>query len=202
MKRTLSSFLLLLLLAAVAAPVAFAQGLTSPVATTPAAPPAGFRGDFLKEWDDLEHKLVALAQAVPQEKYTWRPGEGVRSFSEVFLHMAGANFGFLAMLGVQPPAGIDRQTYEKSTTDRAKIVENLKQSFDHVRQFVLKTSDADLEKPAKLFGRETTVRGVLYVLGTHQPEHLGQLIAYSRVNGLVPPWTAERQAQQQQKPKQ
>lgn len=178
---------------------AFAQGGASAAAR--AVPITGFRADFLDHWNYLEKRFVALAQAMPQEKYAWRPGEGVRSVSEVFLHVAGANFGFMAILGVQPPIELDHRTFEKSTTDRTKVVEYLKLSFDHVRQTVLKTSDADLEKSAKMFGHDTTVRVVLFTLATHLPEHLGQAIAYARMNGVAPPWTAERQAQQHEKPK-
>ena len=193
---------LLLLALLVAAPL---LGQSAAPAATPAAaameaPNPGFRADFLKEWDSLEKKFVGLAEAIPQEKYTWRPTPEVRSVSEVFLHVAGGNYFYLDGMGVPPPAGMDRKNYEKSTTDRAQTVEQLKQSFDRVRETVLKTSDADLEKPAKLYGQASTVREVLFTLVTHTPEHLGQIIVYARECGVVPPWTAERQARQKQPP--
>ena len=197
--RTISLLLLALL---VAAPLV---GQGAPPAATPAAaamevPKSGFRSDFLKEWDALEKKFVALAEAIPQAKYTWRPTPEVRSVSEVFLHVAGGNYFYLDGMGVPPPAGLDRKTFEKSTTDRAKIVEQLKQSFDLVRETMLKTSDADLEKPARLYGQPSTSREVFFVLVTHTPEHLGQMIVYARECGVVPPWTVERQARQKQQP--
>jgi uncharacterized damage-inducible protein DinB len=169
-------------------------------AQMPAAPTSGFRADFLHDWDDLANKAVRLAQAMPAEKYTWRPGPGVYSVSEIYLHLANGNFGLPRAIGIQPPAGIDLRTLMTSTTDKAKVVELLKQSFDHVREAVLKTSDADLAKPATMFGQATTVENVLYTLGTHQHEHFGLTIAYARMNGVVPPWTAERQAQHQHEP--
>jgi uncharacterized damage-inducible protein DinB len=183
------------LLAQSAAP---AQAAAPAAAATVEAPKSGFRADFLKQWDTLEKKFVGLAEAIPQEKYTWRPTPEVRPVSEVFLHVAGGNYFYLDGMGVPPPAGMDRKNYEKSTTDRAKVVEQLKQSFDLVRETVLKTSDADLEKPAKLYGQASTVREVLFALVTHTPEHLGQMIVYARECGVVPPWTAERQARQKQ----
>ncbi|MGH9669635.1 MAG: DinB family protein [Terriglobales bacterium] len=193
-----SLFIVLLL----AAPLLAQSGAPTAAAPSAAAameaPKSGFRADFLKQWDALEKKFVALAEAIPQEKYTWRPTPEVRSVSEVFLHVAGGNYFYLEGVGVPPPAGVDRKTYEKSATDRAKIVEQLKQSFDLVRGTVLKTSDADLEKPAKLYNQPSTVREVFFVLVTHQPEHLGQSIVYARECGVVPPWTAERQARQKQ----
>lgn len=198
MKRSLTNALVLALLLA-GATAACAQ---SAAPQAPAAPTSGFRADFLADWNDMAEKAVSLAQAMPAGKYNWRP-EGARSVSEIYLHIASGNYGLLRGMGIQPPAGMDPRTLEKSTTDKAKVVEILKQSFDHVRQAVLNTSDADLDKPARLFGQETTVRNVLYLLGTHQHEHFGLTIAYARSNGVVPPWTAARQAQQQQqKPKQ
>ena len=202
MKKDRSSVMFLLILCALAAPAAtFAQGTAPAAAVAPAAPTSGFRADFLADWDDMAQKAVSLAEAVPAEKYTWRPA-GARSVSEIFMHIASGNFGFMRMLGVQPPAGIDPRTLEKTVTEKTKAVEVLKQSFEHVRQVVLKTSDADLDKSATLFGQPSTIRNVLYIVGTHQHEHFGLSIAYARMNGVVPPWTAARQAQQQQKPKQ
>ncbi len=204
MKKARSSVMFLLILCALAAPAAtFAQG-TAPApaaAVAPAAPTSGFRADFLADWDDMAQKAVSLAEAVPAEKFTWRPA-GARSVSEIFMHIASGNFGFMRTLGVQPPAGIDPRTLEKTVTEKTKAVELLKQSFEHVRQAVLKTSDADLDKSVTFFGQPSTIRNVLYVVGTHQHEHFGLSIAYARMNGVVPPWTAARQAQQQQKPKQ
>lgn len=198
MKRGLSIVLLLAFLLT-GSSVAVAQS-TRPL--TPAAPATGFRADFLADWNDMAEKAVSLAEAMPADKYTWHP-EGARSVSEIYLHIASGNFGFPRALGIQPPPGIDPRTLEKSTTDKAKVVEILRQSFDHVRQAVLNTSDADLDKPIKLFGQPSTVRNLFYILGTHQHEHFGLSIAYARMNGVVPPWTAARQAQQQQqKPKQ
>jgi len=194
-------FLMLTLL--VALPL-LAQGGAPAQAAAPAAaaameaPQSGFRADVLKEWNALEKKFVGLAEAIPQEKYTWRPTPETRSVSETLLHVAGGNYFYLDGMGVPPPAGMDRKNYEKSTTDRAAIVEQLKQSFGLVREAVLKTSDADLEKPAKLYGQPSTVRQVLFTLVTHTPEHLGQMIVYARECGVVPPWTAARQARQQQ----
>ena len=166
----------------------------------PVAPTSGFRADFLADWDDMAKKAVQLADATPADKYTWRPGEGVRSVSEIFLHIASGNFGIPRALGIQPPAGIDPGKLEKSTTEKAKVVEVLKASFEHARQAILNTPDADLDKAITLFGQKSTARNLFYILGTHQHEHFGLTIAYARFNNVVPPWTAERQARQAQQP--
>ncbi len=84
-----------------------AAAQTSTPAAQPAAPTAGFRADFLADWDDMAKKAVSLAEAMPPEKYTWRPGEGVYSVSEIYLHLAGTNFGLAQVVGFAPPAGIE-----------------------------------------------------------------------------------------------
>jgi uncharacterized damage-inducible protein DinB len=166
------------------------------------APTSGYRAEFLRELADLETKYVRLAEQMPAEKYNWRPAEGVRSVGEVFLHVAAANFNLTRRLGTPAPAGFTPQGYEKSTTDKAKIVEQLKQSFAHMRGAALKASDADADKTMPWFGGSTiTQRGFLVFVVRHAGEHLGQSIAYARVNGIVPPWTEDAQkAQGQRRP--
>jgi len=154
------------------------------------APKAGFRADFLRQLADVEKKITSLAEAMPQEKYSWRPGEGVRSVSEVYMHIAGANYFLPSFAGVKPPSG--GRDLEKTVTEKAEVVATLKKSFDHVRQAVLKMSDADLDKPAKLFGRETNIEEVYFLIANHMHEHLGQSIAYARVNGVAPPWSEKK----------
>ena len=164
-----------------------------------AAPTSGARAEFLNELDYFESRFTKLTGAVPADKFTWRPGEGVRSVSEVYLHVCAANFNLTRLIGTQPPAGLDVRGLEKSTTDKARILQTLKDSFAHMRNAVLILSDADVEKKLTLFGKETTYRGAMIFILRHLGEHLGQSIAYARLNGVVPPWTEEQQRQQQQK---
>jgi len=176
----------------------FSVAASARQSTTPNTPTSGFRSEFLRGWDDLEKKVVGLAEAFPQEKYAWRPGQGIRSAGEVFAHVAAGNYGYMRWLGIQPPADVDMKTLEQ-ITDKEKITQLLKRSFDHVRQAVLRVPDSDLEKPVKMMNRDGTVREAIFFVATHQPEHLGQAIAYARMNNIVPPWTAERQAAQEKK---
>ena len=136
----------------------------------------------------LEGKYVGLAEAVPQDKYTWRPGEGVRSVSELFLHVTSANYRLPNVIGTPPPEDMNFEEYEKSTTDQAEIVAALKASFAHTRKAYENVADADLENAVKVFGRDSTNAGALITFNGHLSEHLGQGIAYARVNGVVPPW--------------
>lgn len=161
-------------------------------AATPAAPMTGYRAEFLKNMATVQDKYIRLAEAMPADKYTWRPAEGVRSVAEVFLHISTANMGLASRVGAKPPTGIDLQKLEKSTTDKAAIVATLRQSFDHLRNAVQNMSDADAEKTMPWFGGSTlTYRGFLLFMTDHAAEHLGQSIAYARMNGVTPPWSAQ-----------
>ena len=153
---------------------------------------------LLEQVTGLEKNFVRLAEAIPEEKYVWRPADGVRSVSEVLLHVAGANYNLPAALGVAVPPGVDVRNLEKSTSEKAKVIALLKASYAHARQAVEKLTEADLAKPIKLFRRETQAREAMLVLSHHMHEHMGQLIAYARVNAIVPPWTADEIQRQRQ----
>lgn len=160
---------------------------------TPAAPKTGFRAEILWQLDDVQKKIEDLAAAVPGEKYSWRPGEGVRSISEVYVHIVGSNYFFMTFLGVKPPMKMD-PGMEKSVTEKAEIAKMMKPSFDHFRHSVIDLNDKDLDKTTEMFGNTVTYRTVLITAISHLHEHLGQSIAYARMNGVVPPWTAAEQA--------
>ena len=186
----------LTLLLAVAVSSAAAQAPAGAPASAD-APTAGYRAEFLRDLADLETKYMRLAEQMPAEKYAWRPAEGVRSVGEVFLHVSAANFNLTRRLGTPSPAGFQPQGYEKSITDKAQIIDQLKQSFAHMRAAALKASDADADKTMPWFGGSTiTQRAFLVFIVRHAGEHLGQSIAYARVNGIVPPWTEDAQRQQ------
>jgi uncharacterized damage-inducible protein DinB len=151
-------------------------------------PKNGFRAEFLQDLDDVSKKIVELAGAMPASKYNWRPGPGVRSVSEVYMHIAGGNYLLATFAGAKPPS-YDTRNLEK-ITDKARVIEELKKSFEYLRMVALQGSDADLDKPIKMFGNDTTHRGALMSALNHLHEHLGQSIAYARMNGVVPPWSA------------
>jgi uncharacterized damage-inducible protein DinB len=173
--------------------IAAALPLAATAAAAQVAPKGtGFKAEYLAELTVAEDHLVRLAEAIPADKYTWRPAAGVRSFSEVFLHVAGSNFNLPRTLGVVPKEGMLTRDYWTSTTDKAKIVADLKRSFAFLRAGIEKLTDADAEKKMPFFDGENTYRGILYFFTRHTGEHTGQLIAYARVNGIVPPWSEGR----------
>lgn len=167
-------------------------------ATASTAPTAGYRAEFLEELAYYEQRYTSLATAMPAEKYSWRPGEGVRSVGEVFTHIIQANYGIARALGTPFPAGLDPKTISAISGDKPRVLQAMRDSFAHFRGAILALNDADADKPQKMFNRQTTLRGSSIMITGHFGEHLGQSIAYARVNGVVPPWTEG--FQQQQKP--
>ncbi|MCA9738656.1 MAG: DinB family protein [Gemmatimonadota bacterium] len=145
--------------------------------------------------NQVQDKMVALAEAIPEDRYDWRPGEGVRSVAEVFMHVAADNYVLAIPAGTPAPAatGITMDyagtvvPYENRSADKAEIVADLRASFQHLLGAMDRARDADA--PADMFGRSSTVGALWVMTTTHMHEHLGQAIAYARSNGVVPPWS-------------
>jgi len=156
----------------------------------------GYRAEVMAEVMIQEDKFTRLAEAIPAEKYTWRPAPDVRSFAEVFLHVSAANYNLYKLVGTPPPAGLDVRGLEKSTTDKTKVIATLKDSFAHAKDAIRAMPEADLEKSMDWFGGKNTERGILLFIVRHAAEHLGQSIAYARFGGIVPPWTEDAQKKQ------
>jgi len=159
----------------------------------------GYKAEVMAEVMVQEDKLTRLAEAIPADKYAWRPADDTRSFAEVMLHISAANYNLYKLVGTPPPTGIDLKNLEKSTTDKAKVVATLKDSFAHAKQAIKAVPDADLEKSMDWFGGKNTERGVLLFIVRHTAEHLGQSIAYARMAGVVPPWTEDARKKQPEK---
>ena len=161
----------------------------------------GYRSEVLSEVIVQGDKFVRLAEAIPADKYTWRPGPEVRSISEVLLHVAGANYNLYSMVGTKPPEGLNLKDFAKSTTDKAKIVATLKDSFAHAKKAITAMPDADLDKSMDWFGGKNTQRGILLFITRHGAEHLGQSIAYARMVNVTPPWTEDASKAAEEKKK-
>ncbi len=185
----------LLLLAGLSAGVVGARAQNSDSAATAdhTAPSYDMKGQSLFDLQAVQKKFVDLANALPADKFTWRPSADSRSFAEVFLHVAGERYGILGLMGVEPPAGFDGKTLEKSTTDRERIVEELNKSWDFAQKAINGMSNADFAKLLPKLGPQANAGDVVYILAADAHEHLGQSVAYARENGIVPPWTVEAQ---------
>ena len=151
----------------------------------------GVKKEIIAQIDDAGRKFVQLAEAIPADKYSWRPATGVRSIGEVYMHIVGANFMIPGIAGVKREKGVTlARDAEKSVTDKAQIIDLLKKSFEYAKLTVMDVPDAEMDASVNLFGSPSTKRGVMILNATHAHEHLGQSIAYARSVGVVPPWSA------------
>jgi uncharacterized damage-inducible protein DinB len=166
---------------------------TAGTPTDHTAPSYDMKAQALLDLQGVNKKCVELVQALPSDKLTWRPSPGTRSFAEVFLHVAGERYGILSMMGAKPPEGFKAREFEKSTTEKDRIVHELNQSWDFANKTISSMSNADFAKLLPKLGPQANEGDVVYMLVADAHEHLGQLIAYARQNGIVPPWTVQRQ---------
>jgi len=152
--------------------------------------PAG--KEFLDGLESLEKKLVSMAEALPDDKYAWRPGPGVRSFGEVMRHVQNDNLLWLSMVTRVPSEEqIATLTEEKGSLAKAELVRGLRESFLALRKAIEPMRAGALGADVRVFGQDMTRRGLFTFFLAHASEHLGQLIAYERVNGVVPPWSSK-----------
>jgi uncharacterized damage-inducible protein DinB len=144
------------------------------------------------EWGHVSRQLVALAEAIPADKFAWRPGPGVRSTGEVFMHIALANFYLLSVTGPKMPTEIKSNDMEKTVTAKSEVIDWLKRSLDAVKTARAQLKPGDLQRKVKINEKQVTVDGMYLRIIVHDNEHMGQLIAYARINGIVPPWSESR----------
>ena len=165
--------------------------ITLSAAAAPAqAPPEGIWKGYDGEWPHVSQQLISLAEATPVEKYSWRPAPGVRSTSEVYMHIAIANFYLLSVTGRKMPADLDMQM-EKTVTSKPEVIAWLKKSLQAVKTAHPAETPEDLKRTVKIYDRDATVDGMYLRIIVHANEHMGQLIAYARMTGVVPPWSKE-----------
>ena len=153
------------------------------------AQPEGIWQGYDPEWSHVSRQLIALAEATPQEKFAWRPGPDVRSTSEVYMHIVIGNFYLLSVTGPKMPAELSSLDMEKTVTGKAQVIDWLKRSLDAVKTAHATAKPADLRRKVKIQGVDADVDGIYLRIIVHANEHMGQLIAYARMNGITPPWS-------------
>jgi uncharacterized damage-inducible protein DinB len=179
-----------MVLAAVVTPFQ-AQGQAASANTSPAVIEV-----LMRDIATLEGKLIGLLDAIPEEKYDWRPGEGVRSVREVIMHVAADNYFLPTFAGMDAPVatGIKSgdypsvQAYENRKATKAVALTELRASFAHLRSAMEMGDEAFLAQSLDVFGTKMSGLDLAVMTTTHLHEHLGQAISYARSNGVVPPW--------------
>ena len=193
MRRPFIAAALALALAPLAPLAAHAQAVPASAGASREAALAA-RTAFLRDIDTLQSRFLALAEAIPAEKYAWRPAPGVRSIGEAFLHVASEYYVFTPLAFNATPSPViprSREGFEKFEADasKARVLEQLRAGFAYGRQAVSAVDPAALGGTRRFFGTEHDVVATASLMAGDLHEHLGQLIAYARVNGIKPPWS-------------
>jgi hypothetical protein len=153
---------------------------------------AAVKASFLADLETLHGKFVDLAQAFPQDKYTWRPMDGVRSVSEVFMLAAMEGYSFIpTSFGAKAADLGSREEMGKLRTlsDKTAVIDHLNKGFAHAKKELEGLDPATLTAKRKVMGRDMAVTDIALGIGGDLHEHLGQMIAYARTNHIVPPWS-------------
>jgi len=152
--------------------------------------------EFLGQIEFVQGRITQLADAVPQSSYEWRPEEGVRSVSEVYLHIAFANYMTVSITGgtVSEDAGFvmdfnKAHDWDTQTTDKTEIIEKVNESFATLKERIKGLTEVDLNREVEFFGMKQSTRNFIISMIGHLHEHLGQSIAYARINDVTPPWS-------------
>jgi len=178
--------------------LAFALASTGTIARAQAVPnresAVEMRTRFLKDLDSLQGRFLALAEAFPAEKYSWRPGAAVRSVGEVFMHVASEYYVYAPMsygATASPVVGRGQEAFQKfeAQSTKADAKKHLTEGFAYMKQAIEGLDPAAITGTQKLFGRDRTILETSLVMSGDLHEHLGQLIAYARMNGVKPPWS-------------
>jgi uncharacterized damage-inducible protein DinB len=160
---------------------ALVVGLMMPLAQ---AQPTKLQAAFGEDAGTLSKKFTGLAQ-VMAGKYDWKPGQGVRSVSDVFNLIVEEN----GLLANALTGKTNSEAKQAPITDPAKMQDALKASYANLQKAITGLPDSDLQTHVKLFGEDMTKQDAVMLILEDQHEHLGQSIAYARSNGVIPPWS-------------
>jgi uncharacterized damage-inducible protein DinB len=152
--------------------------------------------EFVGQVVFVQGRVVDLANAMPQSAYEWRPEEGVRSVSEVYLHIAFTNYMTVIISGgtIFKDLGFEmdfskEKVWDTQTTDKTIILEKVNESFEILKERIGKLTEEDLNREVEFFGMKMSTRNFIISMIGHTHEHLGQSIAYARINAVTPPWS-------------
>lgn len=172
--------------------------ILSPVSTTAQVPnresAVAMRSEFLADLDTLQSKFLALADAIPAERYSWRPAEGVRSIGEAFMHVASEYYIWTPQAYGATASPVVVRSAEglakfESMSSKADALKHLTEGFAYTKIQLNGLSEAQITGTQKLFGTDMTIIRTSLIMTADLHEHLGQLISYARMNGIKPPWS-------------
>ena len=177
------------LLAALTAVPVVLLAQTPATAPAPSAPANPISASQSKMYTMLSGVVIAAAEKMPEENYSFKPTPDVRSFGQLVGHLADSQYFFCSSVGgeAKPPAG----GFEKSKTSKADLVAALKESVAYCSKTYGGMTDAKGSESMKMMGSDFAKLTVLSANTAHDYEHYGNMSTYMRLKGIVPP-TSEK----------
>ena len=152
-----------------------------------------FQNEVIGMMTFTKGRIAQLADAMPEEKYSWSPADGVRSYASVIGHVVSANYFFGMKLGGQLPDGVNPMTIENELKTKAELMEALSNSHEFMTAAIKSLTNDDMGTKVEMpFPGEFTKMSVVNIAMNHGSEHMGQMIAYARSNGVTPPWSLQQ----------
>ena len=151
----------------------------------PAAQSANLNAELLKDWTDQKSMMMKIADAMPEEKFSYKSTPAQRDYGQQILHIAGGNVAYLRNFGgkAMPPA------INRTATGKAEILKALADSFDYGTALIGEQTDQSMMQTVQTnqyLGPSSRARVIYFLLG-HTWDIYGQMAVYLRLNGLVPP---------------
>jgi DinB family len=151
----------------------------------PAAQSTTLQADVLKDWTNMKETMTKIADAMPEDKFSYKPTPAQRSFGEQVLHVAGANVGIMKTLGGKAAA----PTIDQKATSKAAILKALADSYDYGTAVLKEQTDQSIAESVqgpRFIGTATRARLVWDTIG-HAWDEYGAMTVYLRLNNIVPP---------------
>jgi uncharacterized damage-inducible protein DinB len=158
-------------------------------AASPAFAQATIHGDLTKDWAGQKSLLVNLANAMPEDKYGFKPTPVQRSFGEHVLHIAQVNMMLVKALGGKTP----EPAVNLKATTKADMIKAMSDSFDYGAKVIAEFNNTTIQETiqAAFMGPATRARPMFFLIG-HTQDTYGQMVVYARLNGVTPPASAPR----------
>ena len=153
------------------------------------APAPSLAKEIAASFQRASTEILDVAEAMPAEKYGYKPTPEISSFGEQLVHVAGITQRF-----IDTAKGTKTEAPHHAATTKPEIMELLKKTFQNAQDMINPLTDAQLLEPMKFpFGDRTVTRATFWQGPLYQiRNHHGQLVVYLRMNGIVPPTTARR----------
>lgn len=146
---------------------------------------ASLQAELLKDWTELKPVMMAIAAAMPEDKFAYKSTPAQRDYGQQIMHVAAGNMMYLRFFGGKAPA----PAFNRDAKTKAEILQALATSFDFGEALIREQSDATMLQTVQtnqFLGRSSKARVIYFLIG-HTWDIYGQMAVYLRLNGIVPP---------------